>query len=332
MMKKIIGSLILMLFIVSCEKLEDTQPQDQNKKEAFALSKARVATGPVGTLVSGSRTTYEPWPRQGRPNETEYLFQIHDIVYPDKPLSVKFTNLTGYEVIEPMSYDVINKLWILRRKLSSQGRVKVEYVYTSSGYQVYQSPDYWVDNTLVQELSPGQYSLYWPFGADGSNYYTNRNGWHGPMEGVIANCQGLGWNQGKTHKYLGCKADDHLAEDWNNCDHNDDDEWFVSPVDGKVVYAGKQNTVAMRDFGYRVDIVQELGNKKLMFRIAHLQNGSIPTSLVVGSQVLGGVTYLGKIGGTGQTDNSYNPHAHCVLYELDLDNCTTGKIFLFGAQ
>lgn len=325
--------LLLMLCIVSCEKLENIQPQDQNKKENLDLSKARLNTGPVGTIVSGSRTTFQPWPRQGRPEQTEYVFSVHDKFYSWKNLSVRFTTLSGYEVIEPMLYELGSESWVLRRTLSSRGRVKVEYVYTSSNYQVYQSPDYWLDNTLVEEISYGSYSLYWPFGADGSNYIT-RNGWYFALES--GSCGGYKYNEG-THIKLGfdpscSKADDRFAQDWNRCGNNDDGTWFVAPVDGKVVYAGKQNTVAMRDFGYRVDIVQELGDKKLMFRIAHLQNGSIPSGLVVGSHVLGGITYLGKIGGSGQVDNSYSPHAHCVLYELDTNNCTDAREIVFNAN
>jgi hypothetical protein len=319
---------------MSCEKLEDTQPQDQNKKESLALSKARVATGSAGTLVSGGRTTYESSPKIGNPNETFYLFQVHDPIYGDtKPLGIRFENLYGTVTYVPMTYNSSMKTWNLQRQLQSKGRVRWWYVYYHTDgtemYRVQNSPIYYIDNTRVRlfgtdNSSSEAHSIYWPFGNDGSSYI-NRNGWISSHE---TNGCGYDWGLG-THVDINDAADDQFAEDWNNdCSNASSDagKIITSPLDGEVVSAK-----CTGDYGCRVDIKQTIGDKILMFRVAHLKPESIPASVKRYAIITSGM----KIGELGTSGNSSAPHAHCVLYQLDpvlLEKKVTAQKFVFNAD
>lgn len=317
-----LGVLVALLW-VACQKdsfvYEPTQ-SEQKEFENFLPLDSMVLYGSLPdtlaqtVLDSASDRSwpilYTPSPLKGCPNSTFYVFQVYDAgVGPQ--ISVKFTTPTGGTIFAPMtrwgSYQIHS------RTLSTKGRYKVQYVWTSSQSPV-SSQYWWIDNTAVSLNPNGLSHIYWPFGSDGSSSWN-------PM----------GWNMSCGH---GCNAHqnaDYNAEDWNrswngngNADYLHD---FRSPLDGKVVNIEYRPST----YGHMVDIEQTVGTQKVWFRIAHLNNVNVQ----VGNIVYGGTTLIGRIGCSGNVSppGVAGAHAHCALYKVNANGSNGGSIdFDFDAS
>lgn len=312
-MKKNLFVLLLLIGLGSCHKEEIALEQTQ-REPVLSLPAEKTVTTMIESMVI---------PKFGKPNLTNYYFQVYD-PSGTLALSVKlYERTTGN--ITYFSMARMGNYWVLSKKIAINGWYDWRYVYSFNKMNI-STHAYILCNSNNTFSVSGFSSIAWPFGADGSTF-TNRYGWIGAQE--PGGC-GNGWNDG-GHHYYGCGADDSYAEDWNkNCStpYADDGAIFRSPLDGKVVRVFIDSPSNHNGgYGNAIDIQQEAANGNIyIFRIAHLK---YPPSVFLGNYVRAGSTHIGNVGMSGGTSTA--PHAHCALYNAT-SGCNVKSKFLFTAQ
>jgi hypothetical protein len=104
-------------------------------------------------------------------------------------------------------------------------------------------------------------------------------------------------------------GDDLYAEDWVREGFVTCGAPFYAPIAGNVIYAGI-NTAGndSANYGYQV-VIRSTINRDYVFRVAHLQAGSL-------TKVAGDVVSVGElIGRVGNTPNLSTCHAQMALYK-----------------
>jgi len=141
----------------------------------------------------------------------------------------------------------------------------------------------------------------------------------------IGNSPKLVWEEfegSKAHDNSDLHAEDWLLSKGTSCKKD-----FLAPISGTVMFAGQ--TDLEPKYGYQV-VIRSDTNLNFAFRIAHLQENSIPEAIEKYAKVNVG-DKLGQVGGTG----GYGCHAHIVLYR-DLDEYAIGRLnigeFVMGEQ
>lgn len=312
-MKKFIFMTMLLIALGSCHKEEMLVNQHQQE----------ITQSPPVEKTTNAMIESMVVPKFGKPNVTNYYFQVYDPAGL-LSLSVKlYEKATGN--ITYMSMARIGNYWALSTRIPSNGWFDWRYVYSFNKGNISNNA-YTLCNTNNTFSSTDFSSITWPFGADGSTF-TNRYGWVGAEE--PGGC-GNGWNEG-GHHYYNCGADDSYAEDWNkNCStpYADDGAIFRSPLDGKIVRVFIDSPSNHNGgYGNAIDIQQEAANGNIyIFRIAHLK---YPPSVFLGNYVRAGSTKIGNVGISGGTSTA--PHAHCALYNAT-SGCNVKSKFLFTAQ
>ena len=313
-LKIIVVSLLIVCSSCNNDDLISEQTIVHNN-EVSSLSNKAAASSYTESQVS---------PKFGKPNVTNFVFQVYDVAGL-QPLSVKFferaTGLTTY-----VSMVRIGSYWKLTKQMINNGWFDYRYVFSATNVAISTTPSYELCATYNTFNSTGTSSLRWPFGADGSSF-SNRLLWIGARE--PGGC-GQKWffdytvaeQQTTGHKYFSCGADDSYAEDWNkNCSsaYSDDGAEMRSPLDGQVVKVTiDSSTNHWGGYGNSVDIQQTTFNGEIfIFRIAHLKYSP---SVSENQWVKAGVTKLGNIGMSGGTSTA--PHAHMVLYKKVIQTCS----------
>ncbi len=302
--------MIISIGISSCKK--EVNPILSNSQTEESSGK-----GDDEPMLKSTFIESEVSPKIGKPNVTDFVFQVYD-PSGTQAISVKFfEHATG--AVNYVAMSRVGSYWRLTKKMINNGWFDYRYVYTVTNQAT--SPtieSYRMCATHNTFNASGTSSIKWPFGADGSSF-TNRLQWIGSHEG------GCGSNWGENgHYHMNCGASDYYAEDWNkNCSsaYSDDGSEVRSPLDGKVIGV---NGIG---YGYSVDIEQKnpSNGDVYVFRIGHLKY-TPPVS--IGTWVKAGYT---KIGNVGMTGTATAPHAHIVLYKQNL-NCKQGIQFLLNAN
>lgn len=307
------------LMVSSCEKDESVinqQSSDQSQTVA-ATSKLKAATAMTEYLVS---------PKFGKPNSTNYYFQVYDLSG-SSALSVKlYEKATGLTTYLPMTR--VGNNWVLSTTISANGWYDWRYVYSSTKtnissnvYTLCNTKNTFSSNSTSTVMSSPCY-ITWPFGADGSSWFNRTvyiSGiaqlWKGGSEGGSGNGPGQGYHVGTTERF---------ADDWNRGTGSQDfGAELRSPLDGTVLDYGTYSTSLGTS---KFVAVQQIASDGRVYKFFFGHMNAIDPGISLGKYVKAGVTKLGTLGMTG-TDS---PHAHCSLRDV-----TSGEVsaqFAFSAQ
>ncbi len=292
-MKKIVVIATLLIGLSSCQK-DGISPVHQD--ESPSMNVVDSLSESVGSLKS-SMTGYNVIPSFGKPNSTQYVFQVHN-PSGTVPLSVKLCErATGAITYLPMTK--VGSNWTLTTTLALNGWFDWRYVYSASKANISNNTAYVLCNSRNVFSSTGTSSISWPFGADGS-HWSNRtpNGqkWNGGQENNIVNSA----HSGISEQY---------SDDWNRGTGSQDLGAIIySPLDGYIetisTYTVPGNNIPSK----YVSIIQQNSNGTLYrFYVGHLQNSA--SGLYPGKFVRAGIDQIGTLGMSGAS----SPHAHTNL-------------------
>ena len=308
-MKKIILVALLFISLVSCKKEGISPVRDEEPSTNINTSPEASDESKSGTMVESMVT-----PKFGRPNITNYYFQVYD---PSGSLSLAvklYERTTGAISYLPMSRS--GNYWVLSTSIMNNGWYDWRYVYNASHSNI--SSSAYVLSNSRNAFNSSPFSLVWPFGADGSSW-SNRTvfsqTWRGGQEGGSGNGWGTGYHTGVSEYY---------SDDWNRGTGSQDlGAEIRSPLDGYVAAYGTYTTsLGLSNY---VAIVQETAGPTYRFYVGHLN--AIEASMYVGKYVRAGVTKIGTLGMTGAD----SPHAHTSLRNTT-NGANTSVPFYFNAQ
>lgn len=268
-------------------------------------------------------------PQFGKPNVTDFVFQVYD-PSGTQPMSVKFfERATG--AVNYVAMSRVGSYWKLTKKMLNNGWFDYRYVYTTTNTNI---------SSISREMCAtyntfninGVSSIYWPFGSDGSSWNNKTCYVNGIQQQWLRGNSGGGYdvNEGTHTGYS-----EQYAVDWNrrkitNWSTSDDlGAELKSPFDGEILNFGTYSTSCC-GLSKFVSVVQKgPDNKIYKFFFGHLQ--SYPSYFIKktptqsGTPVKAGWTTLGWLGSSGAT----SPHAHCSMR----DNGTEQSLeFEFNAQ
>lgn len=223
---KIMVVSLLIIVLSSCNDDSVVEQAIVHNNEVSSLSNKAAASSYTESPVS---------PKFGKPNVTNFVFQVYDVAGL-QPLSVKFfERATGVTTYVPMVR--IGSYWKLTKQMINNGWFDYRYVFSSTNLAISTSPSYELCATYNTFNSSGTSSLRWPFGADGSSWNTRTvyvNGknqkWVGGNE---TNAPGNGFGQGAHTTANG----DYFGDDWNRGDSPNDDlgAELRSPLNGTLI-------------------------------------------------------------------------------------------------
>lgn len=265
--------------------------EEKSEKDVSDLLRDMLGSE-VGEPRSSGTNYYDLLPSQGCPEETVYLFAVKDD-YLESPISVKLYSPSGNTYYVSLLRSGIYQYRLIR--LMSPGRWYWRYVFSLNKLPC--EPDkgsYIKDNTFVR-FENDHAEILWPF--------SDESCW-------VKTCgSGCG-----AHTVLN---GEYHAQDWA-CNGGSLGKSIVSPLDGTVSKVAWAPTT----YGNYIEIDQEIENRRLRFRIAHLESVDAYLHQVVKA----GESSLGTVGSTG---NSTGPHAHCSVFEVDSEGIKTNVEFTF---
>jgi len=241
---------------------------------------------------SNGTTYYDLDPTRGCPGETSYLFVVKDS-YIEPPIAVKLYSPEGNTYYVPLLRANIYQYRIIR--LMTQGRWYWRYVFTINKLPCEPGVGSYIKDNTIVTYDDDDFIVAWPFDSEQCWIQTCGNG--------------CGAHTTQNGEYY--------AQDWA-CTTGTLNERFLSPLDGVVSKVGWAPTT----YGNYIEVEQEIGDKRIRFRVAHLES----TNVYVNQVVTAGETVLGLIGSTG---NSTGAHAHCSLFEVPLQGAAINRDFEF---
>lgn len=157
-LKIMVVSLLIIVLFTSCN-------QDDLISEQAIVQDKEVS---VSSRASSSYAESPVSPKFGKPNVTNFVFQVYDVAGV-QPLSVKFfERATGIVTYVPMVR--IGSYWRLTKTMINNGWFDCRYVFSSNKLAISATPSYELCSTYNTFNSAGTSSLRWPFGADRSSW------------------------------------------------------------------------------------------------------------------------------------------------------------------
>jgi len=296
---------VLLTCVIACsdeqnvhtpDMMEESVSADESISIVDSLDQTMKELGTTDALDQEEAATrsntlyYYPSPNGGQCGKTSYLFYLKD--YGNDPQrAVKLTLPNGN--VATINLKRWNDYQYIRLNIFNCGDVFWTMVNKSNNQPLIGT--YKLKNTGVSINVNGLSKLGWGFKHDGSSWQ-NKNGWHIVM--------GSEFHTG---------VDAH-AHDWNWGYGNEDlGKVTNAPLSGIVIRAG----IFDECYGKTVDILHFAGNKRVLYRITHLDEILVdPGQYVVRGDYIGTVGHSGKNTSCGY----WTAHAHCVLYEVNNNN------------